>query len=68
MSEYADIKIRNLSLYSFRNYLQDDIVYFLFSKKIMFVFRIIMMIPKMKIQKFTRNICIKQQFKGQKND
>lgn len=33
MSEYADIKIRNLSLYSFRNYLQDDIVYFLFSKK-----------------------------------
>lgn len=24
MSEYADIKIRNLSLYSFRNYLQED--------------------------------------------
>ena len=32
MSEYADIKIRNLSLFSFRNYLQDDIVHLLFSK------------------------------------
>ncbi|MDE6708099.1 MAG: hypothetical protein K2K06_08695 [Oscillospiraceae bacterium] len=33
MSEYADIKIRNLSLYWFRNYLQNDIVRLLFSKQ-----------------------------------
>ena len=32
MSEYADITIRNLALYSFRNYLQNDIVHLLFSK------------------------------------
>lgn len=32
MSEYADIKIKNLSLYWFRNYLQSDIVHLLFSK------------------------------------
>ncbi|WP_028521596.1 HEPN/Toprim-associated domain-containing protein [Ruminococcus flavefaciens] len=32
MSEYADIIIRNLTLYSFRNYLQNDIVHLLFSK------------------------------------
>lgn len=32
MSEYVDIKIRNLSLYWFRNYLQPDIVHLLFSK------------------------------------
>lgn len=32
MSEYADIKIKNLSLYWFRNYLKSDIVHLLFSK------------------------------------
>ncbi len=32
MSEYADISIRNLSLYWFRNYLQPNIVHLLFSK------------------------------------
>lgn len=32
MSEYATIKIRNLSLYWFRNYLQPEIVHLLFSK------------------------------------
>ena len=31
MSEYADIKIKNLSLYWFRNYLKSDIVHLLFS-------------------------------------
>ena len=33
MSEYADIYIKNLSLCSFRNYLNDDIVSFFFSNK-----------------------------------
>ena len=33
MSEYADICIKNLSLFSFRNYLNSDIVSLIFSKK-----------------------------------
>lgn len=33
MSEYADIRIRNLSLYWFRNYLDGDVVRLLFSKR-----------------------------------
>ena len=32
MSEYADIKIKSLSLYSFRNYLDSSIVGLFFSK------------------------------------
>lgn len=32
MSEYADISIRKLSLYSFRNYLNSDIVSLFFSR------------------------------------
>ena len=32
MSEYADIRIKNLSLYSFRNYLDSSIVGLFFSK------------------------------------
>lgn len=32
MSEYADIRIKNLSLYSFRNYLNGDVVSLFFSK------------------------------------
>lgn len=37
MSEYADISIRNLSLYWFRNYLNNDIVSLFFSKRDLFV-------------------------------
>lgn len=33
MSEYADIKIKNLTLYSFRNYLDCNVVSLFFSKK-----------------------------------
>lgn len=33
MSEYADIYVKNLSLFSFRNYLNSDIVSLIFSKK-----------------------------------
>lgn len=32
MSEYVDIKIENLSMYSFRNYLESDIFGLFFSK------------------------------------
>lgn len=33
MSEYVDITIQNLSLYTFRNYLENDIVKLMFSRK-----------------------------------
>ena len=33
MSEYANIEIKNMSLFGFRNYLQDDIVRLFFSKR-----------------------------------
>ena len=33
MSEYANIYVKNLSLFSFRNYLNSDIVSLIFSKK-----------------------------------
>ncbi len=37
MSEYADIKIKNLTLYSFRNYLDSSIVGLLFSKSDLYI-------------------------------
>ena len=37
MSEYADIRIKNLTLYSFRNYLDSSIVCLLFSKGDLFI-------------------------------
>lgn len=33
MSQYADIKVKNLSLFSFSNYLNNDIVNLFFSSK-----------------------------------
>ena len=38
MSEYVEVSVRNMSLYWFRNYLKDDIVSLLFSKRNLFCF------------------------------
>lgn len=38
MSEYADIKIKNLVVYTFANYLKDDVVSHFFTKDDLYIY------------------------------